>query len=1185
MNNNVAMGAGKARAASKAPSTRSSFVAGARISQAARRMPDAPSRTIGVVTNIAAPERPTKGGSDGRADAKTKVFEHDLSQGTLFLGLCSTATEDAPGNGGLRVRSYDSDDSARQECQNLAEAMTRKHRVYKTGFSGAKLVFNSSVAIEDIDKENLMSEVAEVLHEFDGLAYTGCDMNISMDDMELLDSLSPYVLAGLGSDVDTNIATARGAFAAVVKTVERLGLPVDFKILVQGVGNVGSDLAECLVKYGATVYTMDFFPERADIPGATNISHYTEEQWSTLDIDVFSPNAAAGVITPAVAKALKCKAVVGAANVPFSCKDAQRTTAERGIIFVPEYITSAGAIIVDSLEWKYDGYSGLRPSQVYRFVYEQVYAKVADYLEELSDAGPEKGQWAEHTDSVSDGWHESRPAVGSTMDGWEQERNEEADVVIIGGGMAGTATAYQLGKLEPGMKGIVLEAGPGVAHPKGSSYGESRMFRQMYSDPYFSSLQAQALEMWHELESESGEKLLDMNGLLFYGQSDTGETVEGSIPGAQKVMQEREIPHEYFDGGDNLKERFPMDAEDGHVGILEASAGSVNSSKACEAMMAEAVATDKWELRANSQVVDMWREEATGRYLVSTSEGRVVSAKKVVIAAGAWTNDILAHLGGKVETEVWGVHWGHAQLKKGAETPQWFHFGEEEELIYGFPEADGKAKVGADFSPDRHKYQNMDEFEYETDEGVVKQMKGFLEEQWNGVYDLDQGLDMNVSPYSMTKDAMFILDTLPGHPDVSVFTGGNGRAFKFAPILGRALADLVRGADPVFDVARMAVTRDGIYSEAESDDGEKEGAFGRAHVPFGAEGEALYSKLTLGCFDVIQNAKDLVLAGVADLKLDGGMEGSIRLADFGSADGGPEMPLVHQIKDVLPKECDLEVCFEDQPNNDFKSLFYLANGVAESPVPFQPLSERPGVYFSGVGRGFFDQCFPRESVDIATSFTAMHWLSEWPGAFPDAVHHTTSPGGDPAMTAAYAAQADKDWRTILDQRAKELKKGGSMTVVVFGVDPEKKRTLGYSAKEGEACMYEELDACWKEMKDDGYITDAEYKAVSFCNYYRTEKELRAPFEDNSLPLNIKTLEWRETPCPFGRGKGSPADVVGTVRTWSNSTFLSALDESRPESERKALVDAHYGKYLARIEANPMAHHMDYWHVYMRFEKI
>ena len=54
--------------------------------------------------------------------------------------------------------------------------------------------------------------------------------------------------------------------------------------------------------------------------------------------DIFSPNAAAGVITPKVAAALKCRAIVGAANVPFSCEDAQKTTAERGIVFVPEYM-------------------------------------------------------------------------------------------------------------------------------------------------------------------------------------------------------------------------------------------------------------------------------------------------------------------------------------------------------------------------------------------------------------------------------------------------------------------------------------------------------------------------------------------------------------------------------------------------------------------------------------------------------------------------------------------------------------------------------------------------------------------------------------------------------------------------------------------------------------------------------
>ena len=50
-----------------------------------------------------------------------------------------------------------------------------------------------------------------------------------------------------------------------------------------------------------------------------------------------------------------------------------------------------------------------------------------------------------------------------------------------------------------------------------------------------SELQSKSLGLWSELEKESGSKLMDVNGLLFYGEADTGETVEGSIPGAREV--------------------------------------------------------------------------------------------------------------------------------------------------------------------------------------------------------------------------------------------------------------------------------------------------------------------------------------------------------------------------------------------------------------------------------------------------------------------------------------------------------------------------------------------------------------------------------------------------------------------------------------------------------------------------
>ncbi len=54
------------------------------------------------------------------------------------------------------------------------------------------------------------------------------------------------------------------------------------------------------------------------------------------------------------------------------------------------------------------------------------------------------------------------------------------------------------------------------------------MYRELYSSEYCSVMQTEALKLWHELEKESGHQLLKRHGLLFYGDTDTGETVQAS---------------------------------------------------------------------------------------------------------------------------------------------------------------------------------------------------------------------------------------------------------------------------------------------------------------------------------------------------------------------------------------------------------------------------------------------------------------------------------------------------------------------------------------------------------------------------------------------------------------------------------------------------------------------------------
>ena len=78
----------------------------------------------------------------------------------------------------------------------------------------------------------------------------------------------------------------------------------------------------------------------------------------------------------------------------------------------------------------------------------------------------------------------------------------------------------------------------------------------------------------------------------------------------------------------------------------------------------------------------------------------------------------------------------------------------------------------------------MRDFSYTPDQSVADALDRFLKTEWTGFL---QCKDLYCSPYTMTADGMFVLDQLPGYPEVSVFTGGNGRAFKFATLLGRCV--------------------------------------------------------------------------------------------------------------------------------------------------------------------------------------------------------------------------------------------------------------------------------------------------------------------------------------------------------------------------------------------------------------
>lgn len=273
-------------------------------------------------------------------------------------------------------------------------------------------------------------------------------------------------------------------------------------------------MAKELVRLGAKcVQTCDILAENAKIDGCKPL-----EDWTSTPCDFLVPCANSLAITEEVATNFPkgIKYCTGATNSPFASQKAKDVFAARGVSHVPESISSAGAILADSVEWyDIDLYQTVEPSLMYGWVrgISRDKARTMSHLADLKAHNME--------DAVGDVTpSRTGDPVGKTFPDWIKENTKKTDTLIVGGGMAGTSTAFGLAQKGGGLNSILVERGQTVAPPSASSNGDSRMYRRMYSNEFFSKMQATALDRWREVEEMTGETLLQKNGLLFYGEGE-----------------------------------------------------------------------------------------------------------------------------------------------------------------------------------------------------------------------------------------------------------------------------------------------------------------------------------------------------------------------------------------------------------------------------------------------------------------------------------------------------------------------------------------------------------------------------------------------------------------------------------------------------------------------------------------
>ena len=289
---------------------------------------------------------------------------------------------------------------------------------------------------------------------------------------------------------------------------------------------------------------------------------------------------------------------------------------------------------------------------------------------------------------------------------------------------------------------------------------------------------------------------------------------------------------------------------------------------------------------------------------------------------------------------------------------------------------------------------------------------------------------------------------------------------------------------------------------------------------------------------------------------------------------------------------EVSIMYEDQLQNEWKSVFnHTFGNISVADAYGKALSHptsKPGVFVQACGQGFHEQCYPSGTVDLAMSFTAMHWLSVTPGSLvgnADCMHAAQCKAGE---AAAEQAQAARDWHAIMAARAEELKSGGSFVAANFCVSSEG-HFLGNT--EVGVSMWDSFKKSWTRLHYDGVIDGTELKAVSFPSYYRSKREMCNGVETVPGLRVIECVE-RVVRCPYreawtsgksGKTAREHAEwFVPTTKTWSNSTFKAALKADREDKD--AVIERFWGNYVNLVEADPANHGMDYVHCYLVVEK-
>lgn len=362
------------------------------------------------------------------------------------------------------------------------------------------------------------------------------------------------------------------------------------------------------------------------------------------------------------------------------------------------------------------------------------------------------------------------------------------DIIIIGGGCMGTASAYYSAK--SGNKTLLIEQFS-FGHNNGSSHGYSRIIRKSYAERYFVEMMHQAYDLWHDLETASSTTLIIKTGGL-----DFGRIGDSYLERTVDAVTNSGIAFELLSAA-QIRERFPMiTVPDDYKGIYQPDAGVLNPYQSLE-VIRNLAKQERAELHEEEQMLSF--EEKADLVVVKTSKGEYTT-KKLIITIGAWIKQFLDTRGMSLKADIWKLSLGYYDVKvpenfKPSKFPIFIAM--DGPIFYGFPilEQPGRIKVAPHFTNEIIDIKNRT---FEPNHELISKLNEFVANTFKDVYPTPNDLDTCL--YTYTPDENFILDYLPNSKNIIIGAGFSGHGFKFTPLIGKSLVELAMNKPVGFDL-------------------------------------------------------------------------------------------------------------------------------------------------------------------------------------------------------------------------------------------------------------------------------------------------------------------------------------------------------------------------------------------------